>query len=103
MHVHSHMQGASPVRRQDVSDASTRPVASTTSPFAAMPGGTSSSASGDVPSTASASFSSLSNDIQALLLGVGQNGQPGSTPGDAGSQSTASALQAYGQSSRLFN
>ena len=44
---------------------------------------------------ASSPFASLSSNLQALLLGVGQNGQTGTNT----TTNTSSALQAYAQNS----
>ncbi len=126
MHVHAHMQGTSPVR--NVETTSARSAMSSTTPFSVMADGdgtsasdasavfadnqaeatgtgatgTASSGSAPVATSAASAFSSLSSGLQAMLLGVGQNGQSAVAAGSSMTANTTSALQAYNQTS-LFS
>ena len=109
MHVHSAAHGASFVRSHEA-DSSARSAASAASPFSTVTDTDASttsdtatspdaSASGAAATGGSAAnpFSSLSSNLQALLLGIGQNGLSGGS--QQGPATIAGALQAYGQNS----
>jgi hypothetical protein len=107
MHVHSHSQGASSVANYAAgttkSAISQSPSAATSSSF--DPGATATTSQTSTASTASGAtssnpFTSLSTNIQALLLGVGQGAQ--NAAGTA--TSTASqALNAYNATSSFLS
>ena len=99
MHIHSATQYASSIRSQEANDANTTTgrAIGTASPFPATAGGASTTSGAATGGTAASSpFASLSSNLQALLLGVGQNGQSAAGGQSAGA---AGALQAYAQGS----
>ncbi len=100
MHVHPHAHGASPIRQD--ANANGASSLNATSPFSVMADGdastTSTSAMTDAAKSAApaTSFSGLAGNLQALLLGIGQNGT-GAAAGQAVPSGEAGALQAYGR------